>query len=69
MDIAKKIRMACTAAGISESELARRIETSPQKRNQRLKVGKFTGEELEKIAAALNAEFIFAFRFNDGTTV
>ena len=55
MDIAKKIRMACTAAGISESELARRIETSPQNLNQRLKVGKFTGEELEKIAAALNA--------------
>lgn len=69
MDIEKKIRLACAAAGISESELARRIGTSPQNLHQRLKVGKFTGEELDKIAAALDAELVFTFRFKDGTTV
>lgn len=69
MDIAKKIRLACTAAGISESELARRIETSPQNLHQRLKVGKFTGEELERIAQALGAEFVLGFKFPDGTTI
>lgn len=69
MDIAKKIRLACTAAGISESELARRIETSPQNLHQRLKVGKFTGEELERIATAVGAEFVMGFWFPDGTKI
>lgn len=69
MTIEQKIKLACTFANISESELARRIETSPQNLHQRLKVGKFSYSELEKIADALGAEFEFSFRFPDGTTI
>ncbi len=69
MNLALKIKLACTAAGVSESELARRIGTSPQNLSQRLKVGKFTSEELQKIADALGAEFLLAFKFPDGTTI
>lgn len=69
MDIKKKIKMAEAAAGISETELAKRLGTSPQALNQRLKTGRFTPDDLEKIAEALGAEFIFKFRFSDGTEV
>ncbi len=69
MTIDQKIEMACAYAKISKSELARNIGTTPQNLNQRLKVGKFTTAELEKIAQALNAEYIFMFKFNDGTTI
>ena len=48
-EIGTKIRLACTLAGISVSELARRIGTTPQNMSQRLKVGRFSAEELEGI--------------------
>ncbi len=67
MEIAMKIKLACVAAGISESELARRINTSPQNLHQRMKVGKFTVDELSKIADALGADFVFKFAFPDGS--
>ena len=69
MDIATKIRVACTLKGISVSELARRIGTTPQNMSGRLKVGKFTGEELEKIAEALGGTVELFFTLSDGTKV
>lgn len=69
MNIQKKIKMALACAEMREAELARRIGTSPSAFNQRLKTGKFTSEELEKIAAALGAEFVCAFKFPDGTEI
>ncbi len=68
-DMGTKIRLACTLSGISVSELARRIDTSPQNLNQRLRVGRFSVEELEKIASALGAEFRMEFIFPDGSKV
>lgn len=67
MTIEQKIKQACTFANISVSELARRIGTTPQNLNQRLKVGKFTSAELEKIASALGAVSAITFTFPDGT--
>ena len=67
--IAKKIKLACTAAEISISELARRLDTTPQNLNQRLKVDKFTSEELEKNAAALGCTFSAEFIFPDGSRI
>ena len=61
--------MALAYKNISEAELARSIETSPSAFNQRMKTGKFTSEELEKIAAALGAEYFFGFKFEDGTKI
>ena len=69
MDIPTKIKMAEVFAKISETELSRRIGTSPQAFNQRMKTGKFSSEELERIAQALGSEFKCMFRFPDGTEV
>ncbi len=67
MDISTKIKMAEVYAKVSETELAKRFGTSPQAFNQRMKTGKFSSAELERIAQALGAEFICMFRFPDGT--
>ena len=69
MTIPQKIKMALAYKGMSESDLARAIGTSPQAFNQRMKTGKFTAEELEKIAEAMEAEFFFGFLFKDQTRV
>lgn len=69
MDIATKIDLAKAYAKVSTSELARRLGTSPQALGQRLKTGKFSSSELDKIATALGAEFICCFRFSDGEEI
>ena len=69
MDIPTKIKLAETYAKISEAELARRYGASSQAFGQRMKTGKFTSQELEKIAEALGAEFVYCFRFPDGTEI
>ncbi len=69
MDTAQKIKAICGALGISQSELARRLHTSPQNLNQRLKVGRFTQTELQEIALAMGAEYISFFKLPDGTEI
>ena len=69
MTIQQKIKMALAYKGISEADLAREIGTSPSAFNQRMKTGKFSSEDLEKIAEAMGAEYFFGFRFEDGTQV
>lgn len=69
MDIATKIRMACAAQRISEAELARRLGTTPSAFNQRMKTGKFTSAELEKIASALGVEYVMHFVLPDGNII
>ena len=69
LNMETKIKLACTLAHISEAELARRLDTTPQNFHKRLKVGKFTHEELEAIGKALGAEFRLEFIFPDGSKV
>ena len=69
MTIPQKIKMALAYKGMSESELARPIGSSPQAFNQRMKTGKFSSEDLASIAAALQATFFFGFEFEDGTKI
>ena len=69
MDIPKKIKLATTYAGISEAELARRVGSSSRAFGQRMKSGKFSSAELDKIAEALGAEFVCAFKFPNGDEV
>ena len=69
MTIPQKIKMALAYKGISESELARALGTSPQAFNQRMKTGKFSSEDMEKRAEALGAVFFFGFEFKDGTKI
>ena len=67
--IQQKIDMACAHAGITKSELARRLEyNSLQAFKKRYTTGKFTQEELEQIAAATGATYISLFSFPDGTS-
>ena len=69
MTVPQKIKMALGYKGMSESELARTLNTSPQAFNQRMKTGKFSSEDMEKIAEALGAEYYFGFAFEDGTKI
>lgn len=69
MTIPQKIKMALAYKGMSEAELARAVGSSPQAFNQRMKTGKFSTEEMQKISDALEAEFYFGFEFKDGTKV
>lgn len=69
MTTAQKIKMALAYANMSASELARKLDTTPQAFNQRLKTDKFTSGELENIAKILGAEYIAIFKFSDGTQI
>lgn len=69
MDIPQKIKAAERIAGISEAQLSDIIGTSRSAFNQRMKTGKFSTSELEKIATALGAKFEFKFVFEDGTEI
>lgn len=69
MNIEQKVNMASAYKGISQAELARRFGITPANFNKRLKVGKFSQEELEKIAEVLGATYTFGFEFPDGTKI
>ena len=63
------IEMGVAYAGITNSELARRLGWSPQLLNKRLNTGKFTVEEWSQIANALGAKIRLGFMFPDGKEV
>lgn len=69
METSKKIKMAIALAGISEAELARRISSTPQAFSQRMRTGKWSDDDLEKIGNALGCEITVEFRFPDGTVI
>ena len=69
MTIEQKISMALAYRGMSQAALAREIGTSPANLNQRMKTGKFSTEEMDKIAEVLEAEYYFGFQFKDGTKI
>lgn len=63
------IEMAVAYCGITNSELARRLEWSPQLLNKRLNTGKFSVDEWEMIAKALGATSRVGFVFPDGKEI
>ena len=69
MTVEQKIKMALSYAGISQSELARQIGTTPQNFNQKLKRNSLTKEEMEKIASVLGGSWRAEFVFADGTVI
>lgn len=56
-------------AGITITELGKRLGMSQQSMSNRLKTGKFTQEELEQMGKALGAEYRSGFYFPDGNKV
>ena len=66
MALANSIRMMLIKRGnISEAELARRMELSPQNFNNKMKRDNFTEKDLRDIAATLNCTVSFVFQMND----
>lgn len=61
----EKVIAACKKTEISMTELGKRMGMSRQNFSSRLKVGKFSIEEYEKIADILGCEFVFKFEFTD----
>ena len=63
------ILMGLAYAKMTQKDLANNLNCTPQLLNTRLKVGKFTLEEWEQIAAAMGAELEINFKFPDGKRV
>lgn len=62
--------MARIYAGLTKSELAERLGyNSLQAFNKRFTTGKFTKEEMEKLASVLDAEWKCFFKFPDGKEI
>lgn len=66
MALAEKIRILLVKRGnISEAELARRMEISPQNLHNKMKRDNFTEKDLEEIAKALDCSLSVNFTMND----
>lgn len=69
MTISEQIKVLCVRSNISVAELARRLGTSPQAFNAKMKRESFTIKELEAIADAVNAKFSRSFELISGDIV
>ena len=66
MGMAEKIRILLVKRGnISEAELARRINTTPQNLNSKMKRDNFTQKDLQEIANVLDCSYKSSFVLND----
>ncbi len=66
MALSDRIRILLIKRGnISEAELARRIGTTPQNLNNKMKRDNFTERDLQSIAKALDCTFEVTFTLND----
>jgi len=61
--------MAAAYKGISQAELARRVNVTPQNFNKKAKRGTFTPDEMALVAEALGAVYRFGFVFPDGKEI
>ena len=69
MKVSEQIKVLCVRSNISVAELARRIGTSPQNLNAKLRRESFTVADLEQIAEATGTSFERKFILSDGDTV
>lgn len=69
MTISEQVKVLCVRKNISLAELARRLGTTPQNFNAKLKRGSFTVSELESIADTVGVTFERSFVFDDGESV
>lgn len=66
MALSDRIRIMLIKRGnISESELARRIGTTPQNLNNKMKRDNFTEKDMLQIAEALDCTLSIKFKLND----
>lgn len=69
MTTSEQIRVLCVRTGVSLSELARRINQSPQNFNAKLKRNTITQDELNRIADALDVTYEQYFVLANGEQV
>lgn len=69
MTTSEQIRVLCVRTNVSLSELARRINQTPQNLNAKLKRNSLSQEELNKIAAALGATYEQYFLLENGEQI
>lgn len=69
LDIKQKVQMICNYAGISISELSKRLNVLTAAFNSKIKTGKLTKEELENIAEKVECKYISYFKFPDGVVI
>lgn len=67
--IQQRVKACCELADMTITELAEKMGTSQQNLSKRLKVGKFTQEELEEMAHYLGCKYISVFEFPDGKQI
>ena len=69
VNLSRKIKTGCAHAGITEAEVATRLEMSPQNFSKRSQTLAKRAEELDALAQAMGAELRLEFVFPDGFTV
>lgn len=69
MTTSEQIRVLCVRTGISLSELARRINQTPQNFNAKLKRNTITQEELAQIAKVLDSQYEHYFVLPNGEKI
>lgn len=69
MTISEQIKVLCVRSNISVSELARRMGTTPQNFNAKLKRETFTVADLEEIADVTDSSFERKFVLKNGETI
>lgn len=69
MTISEQIKVLCVRSNISVSELARRVGTTPQNFNAKMKRESFTIAELEMIANATESKFERNFILENGDRI
>ncbi len=71
MGMSEKIRILLIKRGnITQAELAKRLDTTPQNLNDKLRRDNFTEKDLQAIAKALDCTFTASFTMNDtGETI
>ena len=69
MTISEQIKVLCVRSNISVSELARRMGTTPQNFNAKLKRETFTVADLEQIADVTDSSIERKFVLKNGETI
>ena len=69
MTTSEQIRVLCVRTGVSLSELARRINQTPQNFNAKLKRNTITQDELNQIAKAVDITYEQYFVLGNGELI
>lgn len=69
MTIKQRVKISCEKMNINLGELAEKLEMRQSTFSVRLKTGKFTKEEIEKIAFNMGCLYNSYFLFPDGTKI